>query len=55
MLDYEYLENNLDEAPNFHDILLNFQNHAAQVLNCEEVIFTMLDDPSKELVQFTKN
>jgi hypothetical protein len=50
MLDYENLEHNLDKAPNFHEILENYSAYTAQVLNCEEVVFAMLDEPSKELI-----
>ncbi|CDW78189.1 UNKNOWN [Stylonychia lemnae] len=38
----------------FFQILEEFQNRAANIINCDQVIYCMMDQPSKELIQFTK-
>ena len=42
-----------ERVPQFHQILADFQKKAANMLNCEDVLFTLLDQPSSEVIQFT--
>lgn len=43
VLDYEAYT---AEKPNFHNILDDFQVKAAEMLSCDKVLFTMIDQPT---------
>ncbi|CDW89545.1 UNKNOWN [Stylonychia lemnae] len=44
-----------DKSLNFFRILEEFQRKAEQIINCEKVLFLMLDVPTQELIQFTRD